>query len=94
MSFHRLQYKLNLNAVAASILILKGHLGLPWEDYQQAVIDEFLCMVASCTLGTDVCHWMFKKTVNMDQGQQDGLLNLLVSHMHFQNVLCFFTTHT
>ena len=22
-------------------------------------IDEFLCMVAGCALGTDVCHWIF-----------------------------------
>ena len=25
------------------------------------VIDEFLCMLAGCALGTDVCHWMFEK---------------------------------
>ena len=32
---------------------LQRHLGLPWEDYQHAVIDEFQCMVAGCALGTD-----------------------------------------
>ena len=40
---------------------LKGHLGLPWEDDQHAVIDEFLRMVAGCALGTDVYHWIFRK---------------------------------
>ena len=39
--------------------ILKGNFGLGREDCQQAVTDEFLCMVAGCVLGTDVCHWMF-----------------------------------
>ena len=29
------------------------NLGLGREDCQQAVIDEFLCMVSSCALGTD-----------------------------------------
>ena len=33
------------------------------------VIDEFLCMVAGCVLGTDVCHWMFKR-----KGQRNGLV--------------------
>ena len=41
--------------------VLKGHLGLPWENYQHAVIDECLCIVAGCALGTNVCHWMLKK---------------------------------
>ena len=31
------------------------------EACQHPVIDEFLCMVAGCVLGTDVCHWMFLK---------------------------------
>ena len=35
--------------------ILKAHLGLPWEDYQQARIDEFPLMRAGSILGTDVC---------------------------------------
>ena len=43
-------------SMALSWASLKGHLGLPWEDYQHAVVDEFLCMVAGCDLGTDVCH--------------------------------------
>ena len=38
---------------------LKANLGLGQEDYQHAVRDEFLSMVAGCALGTDVCHWMF-----------------------------------
>ena len=38
------------------------------------MIDEFLCVVAGCAVGTDVCHWMFKKKVNMVQGQQDSPL--------------------
>ena len=37
-----------------------GNFGLGREDCQQAVTDEFLCIVAGCVLGTDVCHWMFK----------------------------------
>ena len=43
------------------IHMLKAHLGLDREDCQHGVIDEFLCMVAGCALGTDVCHWMFLK---------------------------------
>ena len=31
-------------------------------------------MVPGCDLGTDVCHWMSLKKVNMVQGQQDGPL--------------------
>ena len=27
-----------------------------WEDCQHRVIDELLCMVVGCALGTDVCH--------------------------------------
>ena len=59
---------------------LKGDLDLPWEDYQHAMIDEFLCMVAGCALRPDVCHWMlgffvFFLNVNMVQGQQDGPLS-------------------
>ena len=33
---------------------------LGWQDCQLAVTDEFLCIVAGCVLGIDVCHWMFK----------------------------------
>ena len=40
---------------------LKWKLGLSWEDCQHTVIDEFLCMVAGCVCGTDICHWMFNK---------------------------------
>ena len=73
------------------IYILTGHLGLLWEDYQHAVIDEFLCMVVGCALGTDVCHWMFKK-VNMAQGQQDGPLCMyrlaINTYIHKNTVLC------
>ena len=32
---------------------LKGHFGLPTEDYRHAVIDEFLCIMAVCALGPD-----------------------------------------
>ena len=53
---------------------LKTHLGLPWEDYQQAVIDKFPRMLAGYILGTDVCHWMFEKRISMVQGQQDDPL--------------------
>ena len=28
---------------------------LPWENNQHAVIDEFLCMVVGCALGTNIC---------------------------------------
>ena len=45
------------------IISLKGN--FVWagkSDCQQAVTDEFLCIVAGCVLGTDVCHWMFKTT--------------------------------
>ena len=35
------------------------NLGLDREDCQHPVIDEFLCVVATCALRTDVCHWMF-----------------------------------
>ena len=37
---------------------LKANLGLGWEESQQAVIDEVLCMVTGYDLGTDVglCH--------------------------------------
>ena len=38
--------------------MLKENFGLGREDYQQAVPDEFLCMVACCVSGTDVCRWM------------------------------------
>ena len=43
------------------VIQLKGQRSLSWEDYQHAVIDEFPHMVAGCVLGTDECHWMFKK---------------------------------
>ena len=54
-------------------ICLKGHLGVPWEDNQHVVIDEFLCMVAGCASGTGVCHWMFKIGQH-GSGHQDGLL--------------------
>ena len=41
-------------------VFLKGNFGMGREDCQQAVTDEFMCIVAGCCLGTDVCHWMFK----------------------------------
>ena len=50
---------------------LKENLGLGREDCQQAVIDEFLCMVDGCALGTDVCHWMFKKMSGDIMNYQD-----------------------
>ena len=37
---------------------LKTNLGLGQKDCQHIVIDEFLCMVTGCALGTDVCHSM------------------------------------
>ena len=49
---------------------LKRNLGLGQEDCQHPVIDEILCMVSGCALGTDACHWMFKQ-VSMVQGQHD-----------------------
>ena len=52
---------------------LKGNFGLGREDCQQAETDEFLCIVAGCVLGTDVCHWIFK-TNNIVQDQQDSPL--------------------
>ena len=35
---------------------LKTNLGLGQKDCQHIVIDEFLCMVTGCALGTDVCN--------------------------------------
>ena len=37
----------------AHLLSLKGHLVFP---VKTIVIAVFLCMVAGCALGTDVCH--------------------------------------
>ena len=51
-------------------------LSLAGEDCQHAVTDVALCTVTGCALGTDVCHWMFKKKVNMVQGQEDGPLSM------------------
>ena len=42
------------------MFMLKGKFGLGWEDCQQAVKDEILCIVAGSVLGTNACHWMFK----------------------------------
>ena len=43
-------------------------------------------MVADCAMGTDVCHWMFKKRVNMVQSQQDGpLTGWWGSNLHTSN---------
>ena len=39
------------------LVCLKGNFGLGREDCQQAVTDEFLCIVAGCVWGTDICHW-------------------------------------
>ena len=44
--------------VKHALVDLKMHLGLPWEDYQKAVINEFPRMQAGSSLGTDVCHLM------------------------------------
>ena len=57
---------------SSSVEDFKGHPDLPLEDYQQAVIDEILCMVAGYALGTDVCHWMATKSSNLfNEGQQN-----------------------
>ena len=55
---------------------LKVNLCQGQENSQQAVIDEFVCMVVGCGLGTHVCHWIFFffLNVNMVQGQQDSPL--------------------
>ena len=37
-----------------------GEFGLGWEDCQQALTDEFLCILVGCVLETDVCYWIFK----------------------------------
>ena len=50
-------------------VVLKALGGLAGEDCQHAVTDESLCPVTGCTLGIDVCHWMFKT-----KGQEDGPL--------------------
>ena len=54
---HNLLYESLLHTVKS---VLKVNLSLGREGCQHAVTDEFLCMVAGCALGTDVCHWMFK----------------------------------
>ena len=57
--------------------MIKGHLGLHWEDYQHAMIDEFLCMVGGWLCCGDRCmSLVVKKKVNMVQGQLDGPLEL------------------
>ena len=43
-----------------ALMALEGQLGLPREDYQHTVIDEFLYMVACWALRTDACHWVLK----------------------------------
>ena len=50
-----------LGHILGTSTCLKVNLGLGREYCQHAVIDEFLCMVTGCALGTDVCHWMFNK---------------------------------
>ena len=50
-------------------MLLKDPLGLQCEDYQHVVVDKFLCMVAGCAFGTDVCLWIFFKKVSIVQGQ-------------------------
>ena len=46
-------------------------------------------MVACCALGTDVRHWMFRKKVNLVQGQQEGPLKVTrdVCNINFLPVL-------
>ena len=61
-----------LNSCNTSLKALRDLAG---EDCQHTVTDESLCPVTGCTLGTDVCHWMFKTKVNMVQGQEDGPLS-------------------
>ena len=34
-------------------------------------------MVAGCALGTDACHWMFKKNVNMHGSRSTRWLQLI-----------------
>ena len=48
------------NTVDSFNTLIKWNFGLSREDCQQAMTDEFLCIVAGCVLGTDVCHLMFK----------------------------------
>ena len=46
--------------ITTFVVLLTADLGLGRKDCQHTVIDEFLCTVASCALGTNVCHWIFK----------------------------------
>ena len=61
MRYYKIQANVEAWKTAQDTKPLKEHLGFAWEDYQHAVIDEFLCIVAGCVLGTYVCCWMFKK---------------------------------
>ena len=61
--------------------------------------DGFLCIMAGCVLGADVCHWMFKKRKStwfkfqgqghgsrfkvMVQGQEDSPLSELLTLEHW-----------
>ena len=65
---------------------LKGNFDLCREDCQQAVTDEFLCMVVGCVLGTDVCHWMFKTKSAWCKVKKIPLkLDKINAEFHFQN---------
>ena len=46
-----------LNVIIAYLEHLKMSLGLGLEDCQHTVIDDFLCTVAGCAWGTDVCNY-------------------------------------
>ena len=50
--------------------ILQTNIGLGLEDCQHTVIDAFLCMVATCTLGTDVCQRMFRQKSIVQYGSR------------------------
>ena len=54
MQHNRLAFLCVVSMISASLL--KVNLGPGLEDCQHAVIDEFLCMVAGCALGTDVMY--------------------------------------
>ena len=64
----------NLFHIVLTDFSLKTHRDVAGPGCQHVVIAEFLCMLSSCALGTDVCHWMFKTKVNVVQGQEDAPL--------------------
>ena len=51
------------------------------------MIDKFLCMVAGCALGTDVCDSMFKKRLTWFKAKkQDGpLRKIFPVHLYWKN---------